>query len=121
MTLQDARLSQRAERSLDEHATDPLSPVRRGHDEMLEVTSAAVVTTEHRANEASAVDGHEARARIPLEVARDGLWPIDVAEDDALGGSPERCRGFVVGRGQLVELNGRGVLLAFGIGIRQRR
>ena len=121
MTLQDACLPERTERSLDEHASDPLSPVRGGHDEMLEVTSAAIVPTEHRANEAFAVDGHEARARVSLEVARDGLWPIDVAEDETLRGSPERHRGFVVGGGQLVELNGRGVLRASGIGIRQRR
>jgi len=118
MTLQDARLPERTERSLDEHTTDPLSPVRPGHDEMLEVASAAVVAAEQRANESFAVDGHETRARIALEVARDGLWPIDVAEDEALRGPPERRCGFVVGGGQLVEMNGRGVLRASGIGIR---
>ena len=68
------------------------------------------MTTEHRPNEAFAVDGHEARARIPLEVARDGLWPIGVAENEAFRGVPERRRVFVVGGGQLVESNGRGVL-----------
>ena len=105
MALQDARPMQRDERPLDECAADALSPERRSHDQMLKEAAPAIVTAEYGANDLFAFDSDETRARIPGEVALDGVPPIDVAENDALRGLPERRHSLIVGRGHFADFD----------------
>lgn len=80
----------------DERATETTTPVFAVYRQMVNQAATAIVPAQDGTNHSTAVERHEARARIAIQEAANAVEGIGFAQADACRVLPKRERGRVV-------------------------
>jgi len=99
IAFQDSQPLQPGEAGGDQLFSEPVAAMRPRDGQMMQVTAAAIVSGQHRADDFAVMTRDEAQPRIAFQITGDATAAVGFAEAQSFGLLPQAKNGRVIGDG----------------------